>query len=49
MLIESGGLSSDSKDSICVPEAEPGKLEIKSCEPGFLFISLPIGSLSNMT
>ena len=25
-------------------QAEPGKLDYKICEPGILFISLPIGS-----
>ena len=29
-------------DSTCVLQAEPGKLDIKRCEPGILFISLPI-------
>ena len=29
-------------DSTCVPEAEPGKLDIKRREPGILFICLPI-------
>ena len=31
--------------STCVLEAGPGKLDIKSGEPGVLFISLPIVSL----
>ena len=26
-------------DSTCVLKAEPGKLDIQSCEPGILFIS----------
>ena len=42
MLVESQSLPSY---STCVPEAEPGKLGIKRCESGFLFISLSIGSL----
>ena len=42
MLLELRGLP---KDLICVLEAEPGKLEIKRCEAGILFISLPIGLL----
>ena len=32
-------------DSICFLKAKPGKLDIKRCEPGILFISLPIVSL----
>ena len=42
MLVESQGLPSD---STCVLEAEPGKLDIKRCEPGILFISLHVVSL----
>ena len=34
-------------DSTCVLKAKPGKLDIKRREPGILFISLPIVSLSN--
>ena len=37
MLVELQGLPSD---STCFLIAEPGKLDIKSCEPGILFISL---------
>ena len=29
-------------DSTCVLKAEPGKLDIKRCKPGILFITLPI-------
>ena len=29
----------------CILEAEPGKLDIKRCEPGILFISLQVDSL----
>ena len=36
MLIESRVLPSD---STCVPEADPGKFDIKRHEPGILFIS----------
>ena len=32
-------------DSTWVLEAEPGKLDIKRCEPGILFISLQVGTL----
>ena len=32
-------------DSTCVLEAEPGKLDIKRCELGILFISLQVGSI----
>ena len=39
-LVESRGLPSD---STCVLEAEPGKLDIKLCELGFLFICLQVG------
>ena len=42
MLVESRGLP---RDSICVLDAEPGKLDIKRCEPGILFISLQVASL----
>ena len=42
MLVELRGLP---RDSTCLFEAEPGKLDIKRREPGILFISLPIGSL----
>ena len=42
MLVELRGLLSDSN---CVLEAEPGKLDIKRCKPGILFISLQVGSL----
>ena len=42
MLVESLGLPSD---STCVLEAMPGKLDIKTREPGILYISLPIDSL----
>ena len=42
MHVESLGLPSD---STCVLKAEPGKLEIKTREPGILFISLQFGSL----
>ena len=38
-MLTSRGLLSD---STCVLKAEPGKLDIKRCEPGILFISLPI-------
>ena len=41
-LVESQGLPSD---STYVLKALPGKLDIKRCEAGILFISLPIGSL----
>ena len=41
-LLTSRGLLSD---LTCVLETEPGKLEIKRCEPGILFISLQVGSL----
>ena len=39
MLVESLGLPSD---STCILETEPGKPNTKRCEPGMLFISLPI-------
>ena len=29
---------------MCILEALPGKLDIKRCEPGILFISLQVGS-----
>ena len=51
MHVESRGLCHEIqhafllRDSTCVLEAEPGKLDIKRREPGILFISLPIGSL----
>ena len=35
-MLTSRGLPSD---STCVLKAEPGKLDLKSCEPGILFIS----------
>ena len=35
-------------DSTHVLKAEPGKLDIKRCEPGILFISLSIVSLFNL-
>ena len=38
-MLTSRGLPSD---SACVLISEPGKLDIKRCEPGSLFISLPI-------
>ena len=38
-LLTSRGLSSD---STCVLKAEPGKLDIKRCEPGILFIRFPV-------
>ena len=38
-LVESQGLPSD---STCALRAEPGKLDIKRCQPGILFISLSI-------
>ena len=41
-LLESLGLPSN---LTCDLESKPGKLEIKICKPGILFISLPIGSL----
>ena len=41
MLTSQGLLS----DSTCVFEAELGKLDIKRCEHGILFISLPVDSL----
>ena len=41
-LLNWDGLSSDSTS---VLEAEPGKLDIKRCEPGILFIILLAGSL----
>ena len=41
-LVESRGLPSD---STCVLETEPGKLDIKRCESGILFISVSIVSL----
>ena len=46
MLVESRGLPSD---STCVLEADPGELDIKSREPGILFISLQVGSLYKLT
>ena len=39
MLVESLGLLSDSTSIL---EAEPGKPNTKRCEPGMLFVSLPI-------
>ena len=45
MLVELRGLH---RDSTCVLEAEPGKLVIKTCKAGILFISLPISSLFKM-
>ena len=36
-MLVSRGLPSD---STCILKAEPGKLDIKICEPGILFISL---------
>ena len=42
MVVESRGLPSD---SIIILEAQPGKLDIKRCEPGILFISLQVVSL----
>ena len=41
-LLTSGGLPSDSTS---VLKAEPGKLDIKRCEPGILFISLQADTL----
>ena len=42
-LVESRGLPSN---LTCVLKADPGKLDIKRCEPGtILFISLQAGSL----
>ena len=38
-MLTTRGLPSD---STCVLKAEPGKLDIERCEPGILFISLPI-------
>ena len=38
-IVELQGLPSD---STCVLEAEPGKLDIKRCEPGIQFISLQV-------
>ena len=32
-------------DSTCIFEAEPGRLDIKRCIPGILFINLPVDSL----
>ena len=37
-LLTSPGLL---RDSTCVLKAKPGKLDIKRCKPGILFISLP--------
>ena len=37
-LVELKGLPSD---STCILIAEPGKLDIKRCESGILFINLP--------
>ena len=34
-----------SENACCIIEAKPGKLDIKRCEPGILFISLQVGSL----
>ena len=42
MLVDIARLA---KDSTSVLKPEPGKLDIKRCEPGILFISLPIVSL----
>ena len=42
MLVESRGKP---RDSICILEAEPGKLYFKRREHGFLFISKQVGSL----
>ena len=41
-LVESRGLPSDITSIL---EAKPGKLDIKRCEPGILFITLQVGSL----
>ena len=38
-MLTSRGLPSD---STCILKAELGELDIKRCEPGILFISLPI-------
>ena len=43
-MLTSRGLPSD---STCVLKAELGKLDIKRCKPGILFISLPIVEHSN--
>ena len=40
-FVESRGLLSD---STCVLKAEPGKLDIKRCEPSIVFISLQVVS-----
>ena len=45
-FVESQGLPSD---STCVLEAEPGKFNIKRCEPGILFISLQLASLFKLS
>ena len=45
MLVESRGLPSDSTS---VLKALPGKLHIERLNPGILFISLSIGSLSKL-
>ena len=37
-MLTSQGLPSD---STCLLKAESGKLDIKRCEPGILFISIP--------
>ena len=36
-------------DLTCFIEADSGKLDIKRCKLGILFISLPIGSLIKLT
>ena len=33
------------REATCVLKAQPGKLDIKRCEPGILFISLPTDPL----
>ena len=40
MLVDIARLGNP-RDSTCVLEAKPGKLDIKRREPGILFISLP--------
>ena len=35
-------------DLTCILDAEPGKLDIKRREPGILFISLQVGSISKL-
>ena len=42
MIVESCGLPSD---SACILLAEPGKLDIKRCKPGILFITLQVAEL----